>query len=66
MKNKYEESPPSDTLVAGFRMQMRYDATSYMRDGVEKVKRVRIEVEFGSGETIVLEDNATPKGLPTP
>lgn len=60
-KPVYEDTPPSDTLLSGVRMQMQFDARSYVRDGLEKVKRVRIEVEFGSGETLSYEVNATPK-----
>lgn len=60
-KHVYEDTPPSDVLVTGIRAQMQFDASNYVRGGLEKVKRVRIEVEFGSGETLSYEVNVSPK-----
>lgn len=55
----YDTDPPSDSLMTSLRTAINYDAGQIIANGGNKVARVRIEIEFGSGEAIAVE--RTPK-----
>lgn len=51
----YETTPPSDALIASLRAEMQASIAKVFSHGNNKIARVRIEVEFGSGEEIINE-----------
>jgi hypothetical protein len=51
----YETTPPTDALLSSVRTEMRKTIADLFTYGNNKIARVRIEVEFGSGEEIINE-----------
>lgn len=51
----YETTPPSDQLVASMRAELAAAIARIFQFGNNKVARVRVEVEFGSGEELTHE-----------
>lgn len=62
MKPVYTTDDPSEQLVHSQRVDAKHAVERAFLYGNEKVRRVRIEVEFGSGDQVVFELVATPKG----